>query len=132
MATHLSGKNGKVKVGGVALSSIRKWSTKLNSNNPKYASSDTPGHKVSVAGVKEGTVSFEAVLDTDSVLYSGYKPGDAVTLQCYENATRMWVFPVRIDSLGEDVDINDGGEIVVQYEASMNGAWTYPDGTTST
>ena len=132
MATHVSGKNGKVMVGGSALSSIRKWSAKLNSNNPKYASSATPGHKVSVAGVKEGTVSFEAVLDTDSVIYSGYKPGDGVTLLCYENGTRYWTFPVRIDSVGEEVDINDGGEIVVSYEASMNGAWAYPDGTAST
>lgn len=132
MATHLSGKNGKILYGSTELSSVRKWSAKLNSNNPKFASSAAPGHKVSVAGVKEGSVTFEVVLDTDAAQYIALKPGDSTTLKLYENASRFYIIPVRIDSIGEEVDVNEGGEEVLSYEASTNGAWTYPDGTLST
>lgn len=131
MATHVSGKDGMVKVGSTKLPSIRKWSLNLKSNNPKFATSDAAGHKVSVAGVKDGEVSFEAVLDTTDVIYSTYKPGTLVTLLLYENATRYWTVPARIESIAGECDINDGGELVVPYTASTYGAWTYPDGTLS-
>lgn len=127
----ISGKNGKILVGSSTLPGIRKWSADLKSNNPQFATSDAPGHKVSVAGVKSGTVSFEAVLDDGDVIYEDYKPGQEVTLKLYENATRFWIVPVRIEGIKGEADINDGGELVVPYEATCNGAWTYPDGTVS-
>ena len=128
----ISGKNGKILVGNTTLPAIRKWTFDFKSNNPQFATSDAPGHKVSVGGVKSGTVSFEAVLDDGNVIYENYKPGQEVTLKLYENATRFWTVPVRIEGIKGEADINDGGELVVPYEATTNGAWTYPDGTVST
>ncbi len=131
MSTHVSGKDGSVKVGVSTLPSVRKWSFDFKSNNPQFATSDAPGHKVSVAGVKSGTVNFEAVLDTDNVIYTSYKPGQLVTLLLHENASRYWTVPVRIEGITGECDINDGGELVVPYSATTYGAWTYPDGTLS-
>lgn len=128
---NISGVRGKIAVSSTDIDCVRKWSAKLQSNNPSFASSTVPGHKVSVAGVKSGTVSFEVALNVDAPQTEDFKVGQAVTLKLYEDATRFWTFPVRIDSVGQDVDINDGGEVVVQYEASTNGVWTYPDSTDS-
>jgi len=129
--TNISGVRGKILIGSTAIDGVGKWSAKLQSNNPKFASSDVPGHKVSVAGVKSGTVSFDLVLNVDAAQYETLKIGEATTLKCYENATRFWIFPVRIESIGEDVDVNDGAEVRIPYEASINGIWTYPSGDES-
>lgn len=131
--TTISGKDGKVLVGVSDYAEIRNWNLTINSNNPQYGSSTTAGHKKSVAGVKSGTVSFAQVLETEDAIYESVKPGEAVTLLLYElkdsgqGTNRNWSVPVRIESLAEDVDVDDGGEVTVGVEATTNGAWTYPN-----
>lgn len=132
MATFISGKNGLLKIGAVTISGVRNWKADLKSNNPQFATNDGPGHKVSVGGVKSGSVSFDLVLDTAAQQYvTNVTLGTNYTLLCYEDATRFWSIPVRIDSIGESVDINDGGEVTLSVQASTNGAWTYPGGSVS-
>ncbi len=137
MAT-ISGKDGKVLVGTSDYAELRNWNLTVNSNNPQFGSSSSSGHKKSVAGVKSGTVSFAQILETADAIYESVKPGDAVVLLLYEikdnvavSADRFWTVPVRIESLAEDVDMDDGGEVTIGVEATTNGAWTYPDGTVS-
>lgn len=136
MAT-ISGKNGKVITGSSDWAHVSNWSLTITSNNPQYGSSGTTGHKTSVAGVKScsGTIEvvhdvadplFEAVGSSDAVV-----PGLSVTLLLYENAARYWSIPARIESVAEEVDIDDGGYVTVTCEFTGMGAWTYPDLTIS-
>lgn len=135
MTTNISGKNGKIMIGTTTIADVRKVSFDIQSNNPQYATSSAPGHKRSVAGVKSGTVSFDVVLDVTNANArqdSSIRIGEQYTLLVYEDASNYWTYPVRIDSMSSEVDINEGGEVSQSYKASTYGAWSYPDGDTST
>lgn len=132
MALNKSGKDGKISLGSSDFACVRNWSLTITSNNPQFGSSCSAGHKSSVGGVKSATVSFEIIVDFEDYIFDRIKPGDSATLLLYEDETRNWSVPVRIDSMSETVDVDDGGEITVSVDASSNGAWVYPDGSTST
>lgn len=131
MPTNPSGKCGKIQIGASELSDIRNWNFERTSNNPPFGSSSSNGHQKSVAGRKGGQITFEAVLDTNQPKYSKIVVGGAYTLLLYETQSRFWSVPARIDSIGEAVDINEGGEILENVTASVNGQWTDPDGNVS-
>lgn len=126
-----SGKAGKLMISASKILGVRNIQTTQNSNNPMFATSESSGHKISVAGVKNATVSCDIVLDTDQRLETQLKVGDAVTLLVYEDATVFETYPVRLESLNKTIDINDGGEVTQAATFSPNGAWTYRDSVVS-
>jgi len=126
MTTPISGKNGKVEAGGSAISEILRWEFTPTCNNPSWASSSTAGFKDRLAGVKDGSGTFDAKLDTDSEIYDSIVEGDEVELKLYLNATLYFTVPAIIDSIRYSADVNDGE--VIEYTASFStrGEWTKP------
>ena len=124
--TNISGKDGKVLMGATVIGNCKKIALSTKSNNPQFAHESSDGYKVSVAGVKSGSLSFDLVLDTQAAAYNLIDVGDAVTLKIYEDDTRFWSIPCRIDDIDENIDIDGGGEVTLGYKASTNGAWTKP------
>ena len=129
----ISGKDGKVTHTGDATdySDVRRISITIEANTPEFGTSGTDGHKASVTGTKRFDCSFDLVLNTQDAPYRRARVGDEVTLHVFENDNRNWIFPVRIKTIAEDVDVDDGGEVTVAVTCAPNGAWTYPDGTVS-
>jgi hypothetical protein len=126
-----SGKNGKITIGASDLAEVRNIRMSFNANNQTYASSSTSGHQKSVKGMFGGTVSFDVVYDPADPIYDRLKPGDLVTLLNYVGASHKYTVPVRINTLDPEINIEDGSPPTVAVEGQTQGAWTYPDGTTS-
>ena len=130
MSLH-SAKNGKATIGASDLAHCRNLTWEITSNNPRFGTSGTAGHGTSVAGRKDASGSGSFVHDTDDPIYDRIKPGDSITLLCYETATRNWSFPARVDRISGEIQIDEGGELTTEFDWSSMGAWTYPDGTVS-
>lgn len=125
MAT-LSGKDGKVMIGGVALADITGWSLETTSANPAYASSSTGGYKKRLAGVKDAKGRMTFKLNAADPITDDLNEGDSVTLLLYLNATKFYSVPAIIDALRLEVDIDSGQVVCGVAEFSANGAWTKP------
>lgn len=132
-----SGKGGKVKVGSTAIAEVTKWNFKPTSNNPSWGSSSSNGYKKRVAGVKDGSGSFDVKIDRSSLFLATVKEGDEVTLNLYlethfDNATppvedsKYYIVPAIIDSVDVNVDVDNGEPVSATIEFSSNGAWTNP------
>lgn len=130
MAT-FSGKNGKVFVDPSDLTDCQNWTLNLESNNPEFGGTANAGHKTSVDGVKRSSGSFELKVDKEDPVYDRIKPGQAVTLELYEDATRKWSVPARIENIELTSDQDEGEAFSASVSFSPRGAWTYPDGTVS-
>lgn len=122
MATE-SGKNGKVMIGAATVAEITGWRWTRTSNNPAYASSGTSGRKTRVAGVADSSGSVDFKRDfADTVESEGITEGALVTLLLYLNATTYHSVPAIIDSLSDEVDINDGETVSGSFDFSETGA----------
>jgi|GEM_PF-3736877 len=126
-----SSKTGKITVGASDFAEIRNWRFSKTSNNKTYATSSTSGHQKTTKGMFGGTVSFDAVLEPEDALEDRIKVGDQVTLELYYDATRKWQVPVRISSMDDECQIEEGEPPTIAVESDCHGAWTYPDGTES-
>ncbi len=127
----ISGKDGFLDYGTSNYSDVRRISVNTEANIPEFGTSETGGHKDSVTGVKRFDASADLVLNTDDAPYVPFRVGDTLTLLVHENTNRRWSFPVRVKSIGSEIDIDDGGEVTIAITFSPAGAWTYPDGTLS-
>ncbi len=122
MATE-SGKNGKVMIGAATVAEITGWRYTQTSNNPSWASSGTSGHKTRVAGVGDGSGSVDFKVDfADTVVSEGITKGALVTLLLYHNATVYHSVPAIIDSINDEVDINDGEVVSGSFDFSDTAA----------
>lgn len=129
---NLSGKCGKLRMGASDFADVGRWESSLSSNNKSFAHSGSNGHDVTLDGNRNGTLTFDVILHTEDELWKRVKIGDLVTLNAYEHKNRQpWIFPCRIATMSETVNIRDGGEITQAVTANLHGAWTYPDGTVS-
>jgi hypothetical protein len=134
MPQELAGKDGKIGIGASDFAGLRNVSFSMSANNKSYGSSSSGGHTRTVAGIKSGTLSFDIVLSTDQDIFDEIKIGDQVTIHMEETgvtSSRSWTIPVRIDSMEEEIAVEESEPISVSCEAQTHGAWTYPDGTTS-
>lgn len=122
----ISGKNGKVLAGAVTLAEITGWTFNPTSNNPSWSSSGTSGHKTRVAGVKDGSGSFDFKYDDADELWDTLEEGDTVTLNLYLNASKYFVVPAIIDGISYEVDINDGEMVGGSADFSKTAAHTNP------
>lgn len=129
--TVIGSKDGKIVLGASDIAEVRNWRFAKNSNNKEWASSSTSGHMKNVGGMKSGTVTFDVVYDPDDPIEERMKPGDSVTLILHWENSRKYTVPCRIESMEDEVQIEEGEPPTVAVEAQTNGAWTYPDGTVS-
>jgi len=126
MAT-LSGKDGKVEIGGTELAHIHSWQLTTSSNNPARATSGTSGWKTRTAGVKDSSGSISFTLDDADPITDDFDEGSAVTLKLYLDDTRFYTVPAIIDEIAwDDVDINDGEFIGGTASFSGTAAITKP------
>lgn len=126
-----SAKHGLLTLGASDIAEVRNIRWTLNANVKSYASSTTGGHTKTVKGQFSGTISFDVVYDPDDPIEERLKPGDQVTLVAKFDANRNYSLPCRIESLENELNIEEGEPPTVSCEALTHGAWTYPDGTVS-
>lgn len=125
MSTPISGKHGRVKVAGTALTDVTKWSLTPKSENQAYASSHTNGRKKRIAGVGDSSGSFDTKYD--SATGPKFREGQEVTLQLRVNKTDPGDgFDVEaiIDEVSYEVDLDSGAIVAENYTFSGNGALT--------
>jgi len=121
-----SGSAGAVKVGTALVADVTKWSAEQKVEVSKYGSSSTSGWKAAVAGTKEISGDFSAVLqDTGS---APIDVGDVVslTLQTDQGTTPKGTLMGSAVISGIKYEVNpDTGE-VISFVASFegSGAWT--------
>jgi hypothetical protein len=121
-----SGKDGYVESGSTKLAQITKWDFNPKSNNPAYASSDTPGQKTRIAGVKDSSGSFDFKVDDTSPAYGVLTPGSTVTLKLYTTTGKYFTVPAIIDDMKFGVDIDGGDTVSGSASFSQTAAVTYP------
>jgi hypothetical protein len=119
-----SGKLGKIMIGASSLREIKNWKFDRSGNVKAYTTSSTSGYQKTVPGQFSGTVSFEMVVDPADPPESEINEGDSLTLLLYRNATKYYSVPIIIDSMSDDVNIEEGEPPTVSVEATTNGAWT--------
>ncbi|MHC4406550.1 MAG: hypothetical protein ACYTG0_43550 [Planctomycetota bacterium] len=125
-ASGISGKDGLVKAGagGTQIAEITGWRFTKTSNNPAWASSDTGGYKTRVAGVKDGSGSIDFKYSTATAQHTLIAEGTLVTLELYRNASLYISVPAVIDSISDEVDINDGDTVSGSADFSITAAWS--------
>lgn len=126
-----SGKNGKITMGSSDFAEVRNWRFNKTANVKTYASSSTGGHQKTVKGQFAGTISADLLLDPDDAIEERIKIGDQVTLELYRDTTKLYSVPCRINTVDDEVQIEEGEPPSVSFEAESHGAWTYPDDTVS-
>ncbi len=125
MAT-ISGKDGQVKIGSTTLAEITKWTLTTTAQNPAYASSATQGWKTRREGVRDASGTLNLKLDLADPISDDFDEGSAVTLLLYLDSTRFYTVPAIIDSLGWEVDIDNGEVIGGTAEYSATGPIVKP------
>lgn len=119
----LSGKNGRIKVGGTTYDHITGWSWSRETALHAYGSNSTAGHKRKVAGMKDNSGSFTGMIHDGGAI--PIDEGDAVTLQLHvdETGNNFYSVPAIVESIEVEVDINDGAP--VGYTANFQGDGAY-------
>ncbi len=129
-ATVESGKDGLIKIGANTLGFITRWSFTKSAVTTRFGSSNVPGYKATVAGVKEGSGSIDYKLDVAGTVSTAPQTalleGTAVTLLLYTNATEFFTVPAVIKSNAVMCDIDDGTATGGSATFETNGAWTEP------
>ena len=121
-----SGKNGSVKVGLTAVAEVTKWSFNPTSNNPSWASNAVAGFKQRVAGVQDGSGSFDFKLK-DATDWALFAPGVSLTLTLVTGGSSLdFTVPAVIDGVNLECDIDSGEVVGGSADFSCNGAWSGP------
>jgi len=121
-----SGKDGFVESGSTRLAQITKWDFSPKSNNPAWASSDTPGQKSRVGGVKDSSGSFDFKVDDTSPAYGVLTAGSTVTLKLYTTTGKYFTVPAIIDDMKFGVDVAGGDAVSGSASFSQTATITYP------
>lgn len=118
----ISGKNGKVRFGGVDVSDCREWTLSLTGNVKAYASSSTSGGHSRVAGNKDATARFSVYLRTSSEQYDAFREGDSGTFDLFQNGTLYWsgTFMVETMEIGTPIESGDPVRIDVTIGQTAN------------
>ncbi len=125
-AEGISGKDGYVKADGTKIAEITGWRFNRSANNPAWASSSTSGCKTRVKGVLDGSGSVDFKYSPTNPLDSAYsiQEGSSLYLDLYVNATKYLHVVVIIDSINDEVDINDGEVVGGSFDFSVTEIWT--------
>ena len=107
----ISGKDGKVLIGTTAIAEVTGWRFTKTANNPSWASSDTGGFKTRVAGVKDGSGSIDFKYSPTAEQHTVIGEGTMVTLILHRNGSKTLTVKAIIDSVSDEVDINDGDAV---------------------
>lgn len=121
----ICGKDGDVKIGGVQLPEITKWTFKPQVTSVEYSSNKTGGFKRSVCGARSATGTLEGKWDDTDPITSHFQDGSSVTLGLYLTATHFINCPALIKSLDIEVDIDASSIISWSAEFNSDGAYTY-------
>ena len=123
----LSGKNGTILIGAVAIAEITGWSFNPTSNNPSWSGNTNSGYKARVAGVKDASGSFEFKVQ-DATEVAKFEVGTLLTLLLHADGstTLDYSVPSIVDGVTVEVDIDDGDVVSGSCDFSSNGAWTEP------
>ncbi len=122
----ITGDEGKVLAGGVAIADITGWTFRTTVARRNYSSSATNGHERQLPGANSGRGAFSFQLDVANPLTDQLEEGSSVTLRLYVDATRYYSVPALIEALEMRVDVNGDKLVGGDAEFAADGAWTKP------
>jgi len=122
MATPISGKSGNVKNGETDIAHVVDFNINDLNEVQRYASSDTAGVRMSVAGHDDWNGTISCLWDTTAPLVKG----TSYTLNLYLDSSIYYSGDAMVESIGVKVPIGDGGIVAVDLSVVGNGALTPP------
>lgn len=123
----ISGSSGKVKIDGIEVAHITRWSFTQEAALDNFATSSTGGEEDNVAGTISRNGTFDFKVDEDQMQYAQLAVGAAVALELILNSGKKFSGPARIATL-ECETVIDGGPAITG-SASFRGrpGWTLPN-----
>lgn len=122
--THISGKDGTIKISTVVVAGITKWDMDKKAETDSKATNESGGFKAACAGPKSITGTVEGLLDRAAA--STILEGTAATLLLYINATIFYTVPAIMSNFRPSVNIDSGAFISFTASFVSNGAYTEP------
>lgn len=119
--SNFSGKDGTIKIGATELNNIEGWTLDIGGNTPNFATNSTGGWNTRVPGAKDGTGTFEYVLDTAETMPFAMHATMTLILQVDGSDTAYWTCPAIITDVPNDVQLSGDSEIKVPYGFGLTG-----------
>ena len=120
----ITGKDGKVTVGGSEIAQIRSFRIEESADNQTYVTSSTGGWAATAEGARHWTASIDLLLE-DGAALSALVVGDKYTFEFYKDATHKLTGDARVNTItGPEVDIEGSGLIGLTVEVTGDGPLT--------
>jgi hypothetical protein len=116
----------KLKIDATTVRNITRISRNKSVNIRKFGTSSTDCAKVAVKGTKDITITFDVILSEEEDIEDLIDVGDEVTIVVEYRLPDASLYrsvstPVVIESMSDEINISDGGEITVTVNATSNG-----------
>lgn len=122
-----SGKSGSIRydVGGVATTVIdcTGWTMDRTVELQEYAACSTNGNYANIPGNVRATGNLTGYTDDTAHISSFFDVGDEILLYLYLNATRFHQVPAIIESVSEEVQVEQGSLVGWQATYKNQGSW---------
>ncbi|MBX7164808.1 MAG: hypothetical protein K1X74_00545 [Pirellulales bacterium] len=125
----LSGRDGKVLVGGATVADVSGWHFMTRAEGKTYASSATAGFRRRTSGARHGQGKLQGKLDRGAAIHEAFAEGDTVVLRLHLSPTHYYQVPAVIDALRLVVDVERDEVTGWEAEFTSDGAWTEPNWT---
>lgn len=123
MSAPITGKNGKLSLGGAELADVQQWTVRRQADIKTYASSSTAGFEKTLEGNHKWTLSAR-VMAPDGSANPGVEIGSLVAFTGTMDSGKTITGNVRISSINVDVSISSADSLVLSVEATGDGAYT--------
>lgn len=116
----------QLMIGATTVRNVRNIRTSKTAAVKKFGTSTTGCTKAAVTGAKDINISFGVVLSAEENIEDLIDVGDSATIvvKYYladNTLAKTRTVPMIIQSMSDDINIDDGGEITVTVEATSNG-----------
>ena len=123
----ISGKYGTVKVAGSSIVEIKNWKLSTKTNVPKWGSNLSDGWKTGVAGVRDGSGSFDLLLQEPDASAGPLQDGDMVVLQLHidNSGANYYGCTAIVEQSDVECNIDTGDPVSIGYTFQSIGAVTF-------
>lgn len=124
----LTGRGGKITVGGTQVARITKWSINPTlAGTDEWGDSDSGGYTNRAAGRKDATFDCEGKYDSTDEVFDLFNEGDIAAVQLFMDDTTYWDFP-RALCMNFTMEVDVDTETVIAWTSSWgaDGAYAKP------
>ena len=124
----ISSKTGNVKFGVTPadLLEVVDWTLEHTAGVIPYASSDSAGGMLRIAGIEDLTATVQCLQDATTQVTDGLPIGTSGTVELYESAALKWSGTMIVESVGPATPIGTGGLVTYTIRFGRNGTVTVP------